>query len=120
LAASSAAILLTHGDYAIAYPKSIIHFHGVRSYRQREEAADVARDLKATNKISAVALARTRSRNFFLRFITLRSDFPVYRTSHPEVTSEKQCFVHMISENWLPAPAPVRAPETVDRFERSR
>jgi len=35
LAASSAAILLTHGDYAIAYPKSIIHFHGVRSYRQR-------------------------------------------------------------------------------------
>jgi len=102
LAASSAAILLTCGDYAIAYPSSVIHFHGVRTYRQNpitvEEAADVARDLKASNEASAVSLARTRSRNFFFRFVTLRSEFDDYRAKNPKTITDKDCFVGMISE----------------------
>jgi ATP-dependent protease ClpP protease subunit len=103
LAASAAATLLTSGDYAIAYPGTVIHFHGVRTYRQNpitvEEAADVARDLKASNEASAVSLARSRSRNFFFRFITLRSEFDGYRAKNPKA-ADKDCFVGMIS-GWL-------------------
>jgi len=79
----------------------------VRTYRQNpitvEEAADVAKDLKASNEASAVSLARTRSRNFFFRFITLRSEADAYRAKNPKAITEKDCFVGMISEqlsNW--------------------
>jgi ATP-dependent protease ClpP protease subunit len=102
LAASSAAILLAAGDYAIAFPDSLIHFHGTRTYRQDaitvEEAADVAKDLKASNEASAVSLARVRSRNFFFRFITLREGADAYRANNPKATTEKDCFVGMVSE----------------------
>lgn len=104
LAASAAAILLTSGDYAVAFPGSLIHFHGVRTSRQNpitvEEAADVAKDLKAGNEASAVALAR--SRNFFFRFLSLRSDFDDYRAKNPNVATEKDCFIGMISERLTP------------------
>ncbi len=106
LSASAAAILLASGDYVIAYPDSVIHFHGTRTYRQTpitvEEAADVARDLKASNEASAVSLARTRNQQFFFRFVTLRSEFEQYRTKNPKAISEKDCFVGMISEKLSP------------------
>jgi len=102
LAASAAAILLCSGDYVIACPGSVIHFHGVRTYRQteitKEDADDVARDLKASNDASAVSLARARSQQFFFRFVTLRSDFEEYRKKNPKALTDKDCFVGMISE----------------------
>lgn len=102
LAASAAATLLCSGDYVIACPGSLIHFHGVRTYRQteitKEDADDVARDLKASNDASAVSLARARSQQFFYRFITLRSDFEEYRKKNPRAITDKDCFVGMISE----------------------
>ena len=100
-AGSAAAILLCSGDYVIAYPDSVIHFHGVRTYRQteitKEDADDVARDLKASNDDSAVALARSRSQQFFFRFVTLRSDFEEYRKGNPRAITDKDCFVEMVS-----------------------
>ncbi len=104
LAASAAAILLCSGDYVIACPGSPIHFHGVRTYRQteitKEDADDVARDLKASNDASAVSLARVRSRQFFFRYITVRSesDFDEYRNKNPKASTDKDCFVGVISE----------------------
>lgn len=102
LAASAAATLLCSGDYVVACPGSLIHFHGVRTYRQteitKEDADDVARDLKASNDASAVSLARTRSQQFFFRCIALRSDFEEYRKKNPRALTDKDCFVGMISE----------------------
>jgi hypothetical protein len=78
----------------------------VRTYRQteitKEDADDVARDLKASNDASAVALARTRINQFFFRFVSIRSDFPEYQKQNPKAINDKDCFVGMISERLSP------------------
>lgn len=106
VAASAAAMLLCYGGYVIAYPGSLIHFHGVRTYRQdaitKEDADHVAKDLKASNDSAAVSLAKTRSKSFFFRFVTLRCEFAEYRKKNPKAISEKDCFVGVVSERLSP------------------
>ncbi len=125
VAASAAAILLCSGDYVIACPGSRIHFHGVRTYRQteitKEDADDVARELKASNDASAVSLARARSRWFFFRYITVRSeaDFEAYRKLNYKTSTDKDCFVGVISKRVSPWGMEVlrRAEERYKRYE---
>ncbi len=122
-AASAAASLLSAGDYAIAGPNSLIHFHGVRMYRGDaitvEKASDAAKNLKASNDRSAVVLARNCSRKFFFRFISLRHEFPEHRAKHPEAANEKQCFLDLISKYLSPlGKAVVKSAEgRVKRYE---
>lgn len=101
LAASAAATVLCSGDYAIAYPEAVIHFHGVRTIPEDpitvERASDVAKNLKATNSESAVTLARNCAKRFFFRFVSLRSQFAAYRLANPTIVSEKDCFIGIIS-----------------------
>jgi ATP-dependent protease ClpP protease subunit len=103
LAASAAAVLLCSGDYAVAFPGSLIHFHGQRiMYREeaitKEAANEVASNLRSSNDASAVALARRRSPFFFFRFISQRGNFPAYRAKNPKAVTEKDCFIGIISE----------------------
>lgn len=61
-ASSAAADLLALGDYAIAYPTSLIHYHGSRrkpDVLTVEEAKSVAAGLQRTNERFALRLART-------------------------------------------------------------
>lgn len=102
LAASAAAMLLAQGDYSIAYPHSLIHFHGVRTLQEKpitaEVATDLFEDLRESNSDSALALARSGIQTFFFRFVTLRSNFEDYRARHPNPITDKDCFIGMISQ----------------------
>jgi ATP-dependent protease ClpP protease subunit len=105
-AQSAAATLLSSGGYAIAAPDSLIHFHGVRVYREDaitvEKASDAARDLKASNNRSAVSLARNCSLRFFFRFYSLRNELPAYRSANPGAAHEKDCFIGLIFQRLTP------------------
>jgi ATP-dependent protease ClpP protease subunit len=97
---SSGAILLSAGDYAIAGPNSLIHFHGVRMYRGDaitvEKASDAAKNLRESNDRSAMILARNCSQRFFFRVISLRSEFNGYRAANPQAEHDKDCFLGLI------------------------
>jgi ATP-dependent protease ClpP protease subunit len=100
-AASAAAILLASGDYAVAYPNSSIHFHGVRTYREDpitvEKASDVAKNLKASNSQSALLLAKNCAKRFFFRFVSMAGEIADYKKLYPKVTEDKDCFIELIS-----------------------
>lgn len=60
-AASAAADLLISGDYAIAFPDALIHYHGTRSSAEGltvEDAHQIAGDLQSANERFALRLAR--------------------------------------------------------------
>lgn len=65
--ASAAADILIAGDYSIAYPHAIIHYHGTRMSDgdiTNEKARDLAVRLDRTNEIYASKLARINIYNF--------------------------------------------------------
>jgi ATP-dependent protease ClpP protease subunit len=60
-AASAAADLLVSGDYAIAFPDSLVHYHGTRSSANAvtmEAAHEIAGNLRVANEQFALRLAR--------------------------------------------------------------
>jgi hypothetical protein len=84
-ASSAAADLLSSGHYALAYPHSIIHYHGVRTPTDEaltvEVASLMAKRLKLSNDYYAMSLARASNRRFFYRYVSLMGDFDGYRTT---------------------------------------
>ena len=84
IAASAAADLLSDGNYALVYPETIIHFHGVRYSLDDpltlEAASDMAESLKVGNEQYAFGLANRCILRFLLRFLGLRSEFDGFRT----------------------------------------
>lgn len=61
IAASAAADLLIAGDYAVAFPHALIHYHGTRSSVDGvtvEAAHQIAGDLQSANERFALRLAR--------------------------------------------------------------
>jgi ATP-dependent protease ClpP protease subunit len=59
-AGSAAADLLSLGDYALAYPNSLIHYHGTSHYSERitlEDIPSVETNLRETNESYALRLA---------------------------------------------------------------
>lgn len=82
---SSATDLLTRGDYAMAYPQAILHFHGVSRHLDtrvnKEAAEDLAEKLARHNEEYALQLAR----KVLPRLITLCRH--VYRVP-PDNTTE--------------------------------
>ena len=82
---SSATDLLTRGDYAMAYPQAVLHFHGVSRHLDtrvnKEAAEDLAEKLARHNEEYALQLAR----KVMPRLITLCRH--IYRVS-PDNTTE--------------------------------
>jgi ATP-dependent protease ClpP protease subunit len=77
-AASAAADLLSSGDYAIAMPDTIVHFHGVRYSLSRPvtfEFASYMRDnIEQANFQFAYSLAKRCMERFLFRSLYLRSE----------------------------------------------
>jgi ATP-dependent protease ClpP protease subunit len=80
---SAAADLLASGDYAIAYPEAVIHYHGTRRYFDEgitvEAAQSLADDLEQANALFAIRLAERSIERFMFLFLCERSGFPKVR-----------------------------------------
>lgn len=101
-AASAAADLLSYGDYAIAFPQSTIHFHGVRTFSENaitvEAASGLMQSLKLNNDRYAVELATRSIHRFIFLYVSLRYQFPSIREelAKPHL-SELECLLHILS-----------------------
>lgn len=102
LAASAAADLLTFGDYSLAYPNALIHFHGVRmdGPTVTVEVADVLSErLQGGNEKSAMAILNQANQRFVFRYVTLLAQFPTYRDAEGDPSlSDLECFVGLIKQ----------------------
>lgn len=78
-AASAAADLLVSGDYAIAYPRSRLLFHGVRTLPTRplttEDISTTGSDLRATNEEFAANLMIKLEIRLMFRFLDVKTEF---------------------------------------------
>lgn len=97
-AGSAAAELLVRGDYVIAYPSSIIHFHGVRQISLEvtsEKAADLRVALREQNQRSASEHAVSAGDRFIFRYCCSRGGFPAIRETLQEPDkSDHECMVY--------------------------
>lgn len=103
-AGSAAADLLCSGDYAIAYPNSIIHYHGGRVFEEtaltKERTNLLAQYLRWTSDYYAWDLARKIGDRFRLLFLLSRSKFAKIRAkqAHKQMT-DFDCFLDLIMSN---------------------
>lgn len=103
-AGSSAADLLSSGDYAIAYAEAAILYHGVRTSLDRpitvESASFLAESLKSGNDKYAMALANKSNSRFVFCYTLLRGKFDDYRNrlKAPGNLSDINCFIGLLSE----------------------
>jgi ATP-dependent protease ClpP protease subunit len=99
-AASAAADLLCSGDYAIAYPDSIIHYHGGRLYEEtaltKERTTLLAEMLRFTTDYYAWDLARKIEGRFRLLFLISRGQFAEVRAKNHATMSDFECFLDII------------------------
>lgn len=76
-AASAAADLLALGDYAIAYPFSVIHHHGTRQNEQSvtvENIGKIESSLRETNEDFAIRLATKIFHRLIVRILQIRRE----------------------------------------------
>lgn len=103
-AKSAAANLLALGDYAIAYPKSSIHFHGVRFGEATdvtmESASFMAAHLENTNRVTAAQLARAGTERLAFHYARLKNDFGSIKDSArvPNL-SDIECFARRLRDH---------------------
>jgi ATP-dependent protease ClpP protease subunit/uncharacterized protein (UPF0332 family) len=97
-AKSAAANILALGDYAAAFPRASIHFHGLR-YAQAEEvtveyASAMASQLDLRNRETASSLARAGTVRLAFQFARLKSKFDNIRKAFnkPDL-SDMECLV---------------------------
>lgn len=107
LAASAAADLLSSGDYAVALPTSIIHFHGLRlaevSAVTAERSSSIAHSLRMVNRVYAEELAFKTQRRFMFRYMMNRDKFREVRKQKGfSSASDLECFVHFLKGNLSP------------------
>lgn len=106
VAASAAADLLAFGNYAIAYPNSLIHFHGAYVSKQSvgdaltmEYATSIARGLGETNAQIAMRLASASVSRSVMRFATLTTEFARIREQQSKADlTDVECFVTCLRE----------------------
>ena len=100
-AKSAAADLLVFGDYAIAYPESQIHFHGIRLSELKEvtveRASAYASIIAEENSKMAMRLAESSIHRFVLRYAMQKSKFDEVRQlrKSPHL-SDLECFAWRI------------------------
>lgn len=104
-AGSAAATLLALGDYAIAYPNSLVHFHGVRIQDQNpitmEKASRFATWLQETNNQTAMRLVESVVYRLAFHYAIKKSDFPEIRKAEPTIT-DVECFACAIMTELSP------------------
>lgn len=103
VAASAAADMLAAGDYALAYPESIIIYHGLRVPGDQpltvEETLSLAQRLRGQNESYAMGLAREAEFRFIFRFISLKDQFAALRQQFPDKKLEDlECLIILILE----------------------
>jgi hypothetical protein len=103
LAASAAADLLSSGRYALAYPGSMIWFHGLRKQEEKPLTAEVssslAQQLRIRNSYYAMQLAKRIALRFMFRFVLCKGEFKQIREENSgKSLSELDCFTTMLSE----------------------
>jgi len=101
-AASAAADLLSSGDYAIAYPKSTLLYHGIRTYGQRpltvQSTSLLAHVLRISNDYYAMELAKKIEYRFVFRFLVLKGSFQKFREENPTRTlTDLECFTGLLA-----------------------
>lgn len=102
MAASAAADLLMAGDYALAYPHSLILCHGVRQQSRsemltHEKAIDLAKNLANSNERFAIQLADNCIFRFIFRVAFLSSEFPEIRQRRNNVLlPHTECFIEAL------------------------
>jgi ATP-dependent protease ClpP protease subunit len=95
-ASSAAASLFALGGYAIAYPHSAFHFHGIRFSEVEvtmEDASSLASHLSSVNRENAFRLARAMISRLVHRYSLMVQQFKAHRASKGEHLSEVECFV---------------------------
>lgn len=102
-AKSAAADLLVFGDYAIAYPRAQIHFHGVRLSELKEvtveRASTYASIIAEENAKMAIRLANASIHRAVLRYAMQKSYFDAVRKAHNKpVMTDIECFAFRIFE----------------------
>lgn len=108
IAASAAATLLALGNYSIAYPESLIHFHGVRLSEAddltMEDAADFAAFLRRKNDAIAMRLVGSVSLRLVFHYSRFRERFSATKKEHPKQSlSDVECFAHCIKKQVSPS-----------------
>jgi hypothetical protein len=100
-ALSTAADFLSSGDYAVAYPHSVIHFHGLRTAETdlitAEYSSRLAGYLRLRNDQYALELAQKVDDRFSFRFVSQQSEYSKIR-SEPgkQDLSNLDCFIEFI------------------------
>ena len=123
-AASAAADLLASGDYSIAFPTSKILHHGVRSQEGSpstlESTSRLNEQLRISNAVYAMKLARKIESRFTFRFFSTRDEFQALRERKENLDlSDYDCFVECIRER-LSSGANKILNKAVKRNERYR
>ena len=99
---SAAASLLSLGDYAISYPKSSIHFHGVRFDAVREvtmeSASIMAAELQAHNRATAMRLATAGANRLAFHYAVLKRSFGKETEPSESKRSAIECFALRLKE----------------------
>lgn len=107
-AMSAAADLLSAGDYALAYPNSVMLHHGTRRLQDRaitqETATGMAEGLKRTNERYATRLATRCIERFIFRYVLLSGSTPEESADDPEMSPRQlvQKFLKILSEKASP------------------
>ena len=95
--ASAAASLFTLGNYAIAYPHSIFHFHGMRLSEvdvTMEDASSLATHLLSRNHAMALKLAEAVIARIMHRYLRVFKEFPALKKIRGNSKlSDIECFV---------------------------
>jgi len=106
-ASSAAADLLASGDYAIAFPQAKILHHGVRQSpgdpSTLESTGRLNEQLRISNSMYAMELARKSEDRFRFRFYSVRDEFAAVRqkSGKPDM-SDYECLVAVIKEKLSP------------------
>jgi ATP-dependent protease ClpP protease subunit len=99
-AASAAADLLALGDYAIAYPFSVIHHHGTRQSEQAvtvENISNIESSLRETNEDFAIRLATKVFHRLIVRILQIRQEQSPTFLFH-ETIADPQSFIATLRE----------------------
>lgn len=101
LAGSAAADLLASGDYAVAFPSTIIHYHGLRTLETNpltfELTSNLANTLRIANDEYAMRLAEKIDDRFRFRYMLARAEFiDIRKNDNNSGLTDLECFIRHI------------------------
>jgi len=101
-AGSAAADLISAGDYAVAYPRAMLAYHGSRMSVDdaitTETASTLTESLRLANDRHAMRLAERSAWRFIFRYVYLKNRFPECRAQEPSIKTDLECFISILME----------------------